>query len=553
VTSPLETRRAWPLRPAALVALLVALGATAAAAIGTHKIVEDQEDRLLAGRATEVKLVLDSAVDAIPTGLRSQGDILRATDGSTRAYEQAARGAVTAGGGTLTFAWLRPDAAGGYRVVAAAGDGLTTGQVVADPERVEVFDGVMQTRDMMATPLMGSGSDRRLGFAIGPPAAPPGTALYQETKLGPLSPPRDAGTSPFAELDVVVYGSPTVAPDQALTATTPDLPLSGGDVRNVPLSAGATEWLLSVAPRTPLVGNVAASAWWVVLIAGLLGSLLIAAVIETVARRRDAALALYASEHEAAETLQRRLLPQLPSISGLSLAARYLAGGNGQQVGGDWFDAFPIAGGGVGVVIGDVIGHDLAAASAMSQVRSALRAYAVDGDRPCEVVNRLDHLVTVLGLTQLVTVVYGVLEAPEDDGSRMFRYTNAGHLAPLLRRPDGQVESLEDGTSILIGAPMDVDHTEGERMLAAGSTLLLFTDGLVEVPRRPLEETTDEVVEALAQQPDSLDLDGLCDRVLATTAGRELRDDVALLAIRIDSDGSPMVELESGAVSARRA
>jgi serine phosphatase RsbU (regulator of sigma subunit) len=285
----------------------------------------------------------------------------------------------------------------------------------------------------------------------------------------------------------------------------------------------------------------------VVLIIGIIGSALVAAVIETVARRRDAALALYASEHEAAETLQRRLLPQLPTIGGLSLAARYLAGGNGQQVGGDWFDAFPVAGGRVGLVIGDVIGHDLAAASAMSQVRAALRAYAVDGDAPCEVVNRLDHLVTVLGLTQLVTMVYGVLEEPESDGSRMFRYTNAGHLAPLLRHPDGRVESLDDGASILIGAPTDVDHSEGERQLPAGSTLLLFTDGLVEVPHRPLEETTGEVVDALAVQPDSLDLDALCDRVLATTAGRELRDDVALLAIRINGGSRALVDLGSGA------
>jgi hypothetical protein len=392
---------------------------------------------------------------------------------------------------------------------------------------------------------MGSGDDRSFGFVLGPPAAPPGTVLYRETVLGPLSPPRAVGTAPFAELDVVVYGGPDVDPSTALTATTPELPLSG-DVRNVPLAAGASKWLVSVAPRAHLVGNVAANAWWVVLIIGFAGSLLIAAVIETVARRRDAALALYASEHEAAETLQRRLLPQLPSITGLGLAARYLAGGNGQQVGGDWFDAFPVAGDRVGVVIGDVIGHDLAAASAMSQVRSALRAYAVDGERPSVVINRLDHLVNVLGLTQLVTVVYGVLEPPKRDGSRIFRYTNAGHLAPLHRHPDGHVESLDEGASILIGAPMDANHGEGECRLAAGSTLLLFTDGLVEVPNRPMEETTQEVATALARLPESNDLDGVCDRVLATTAGRELRDDVALLAIQIGGESTRVVDLEAG-------
>jgi hypothetical protein len=517
------------LRPAAWLALLLALVATAATALATHEIVDDQEGRLLAGRASEVNLVLTTAIDGIAMGLGAQGDVLRVTDGSVRAYERGAEDAVRAGPGELSFAWLRKDD-GGYRILAAAGAGLLQGDLVADSERVRTFDAALATDEMVATPLMGD--DRRLGFALGPPAAPAGTVLYRETVLGPLAAPRGAGTAPFSELEVAVYGVPRVDPGQALTSTTSHLPLEGR-VHNVPLRAGATEWLTSVSPRKPLVGSVAEKAWWVVLIAGIAGSLLVAAVIETVARRRDAALALYAAEHEVAETLQRRLLPQLPVIPGLGLAARYQAGGAGQQVGGDWFDAFPIPGGRVGVAIGDVIGHDLVAASAMAQVRAALRAYAVDGAAPREVINRLDHLVSALGLTQLVTVVYGLLEPPADDGSRVFRYTNAGHLEPLLRRPGGDVEALTGGSSILIGAPATIDHLEDETVLPAGSTLLLFTDGLVEVPNRPLDDTLREVVGTLSAHPEDDTLDALCERMLATTTGRRLRDDIALLAIRI--------------------
>lgn len=530
-------RRGSFLRPAALLALLLTLAATLAVVIAVHEIVSDQEDRLLTGRAAEVNLVLGTAIDGLGTGLGAQGDILRVTDGSVRAYTRSAQDSVdeaaAAQQGEVAFAWLRKTD-GGYTVLAAAGSLLRQGEVITDADRVRTFDAAMGTPKMVATPLMGE--DRRLGFALGPPAAPAGTVLYREAALGPLAAPGAAGTAPFSELDVVLYGVPRVDPSQALVATTPDLPLEGR-VRNLPLEAGATHWLTSVTARKPLVGSVADKAWWLALIAGIAGSLLVAAVIETVARRRDDALALYASEHEAAESLQRRLLPQLPTIPGLALAARYLAGGPGQQVGGDWFDAFPIAGGRVGIAIGDVIGHDLTAASAMAQIRAALRAYAVDGAEPRDVVNRLDHLVEALGLTQLVTVVYGVLEAPAADGSRTFCYTNAGHLEPLLRRPDGAVEVLDARSSVVIGAPLDVDHEQDERLLPVGSTLLLFTDGLVEVPSRPLDDTMREVVGTLAAHPDDDSLDALCDRMLATTSGRQLRDDIALLVVRIDAGG----------------
>jgi hypothetical protein len=531
IMAPVEvSRRAWPLRAASLVALLVALLATSAAAWAAHAVVHDQEQRLLKERASELNLVLTSAIAAIPAGLSAQGGILKATNGSRAAYEREAQNSVTTGPGKLTFAWLRPAAGGsGFVVLAVAGDGMQRGELVTDA-RAQTFAQALHSAQRVATPVLGS--DRKLGFAVGPPAAPAGTVLYRETALGPLAPPRAAASAPFAELDVAIYGAPSVRPATVLSSTTPDLPLHG-DVRNVPLAAGASQWLVSVKAKRPLVGGVAAAAWWITLIAGVAGSLLIALVIETVARRRDAALALYASEHQVAETLQRSLLPKLPAIPGLDLAARYLAGGSGQEVGGDWFDAFPVSGGRVGIAVGDVIGHDLAAASAMAQIRAALRAYAVDGDPPKTVINRLDHLVDALGLTQLVTVVYGVLDPPAPDGSRLLTHTNAGHLPPLLRTASGQVQQISGGDSIVIGAPLAVDHSQAEQRLEPGSTLLLFTDGLVEVPGRSLEETLDELAATLAAQDPGADPESVCDHVLASASSRELRDDIALLAIRI--------------------
>ena len=179
-----------------------------------------------------------------------------------------------------------------------------------------------------------------------------------------------------------------------------------------------------------------------------------------------------------------------------------------------------------------MIGHDLTAASAMAQIRASLRAYAVDGARPATVINQLDHLVDGSGLTQLVTVIYAVLEPAAADGSRLLRYTNAGHLPPFLREPDGSVHALVGGDSIVIGAPIAVEHSEAEYRLEPGSTLLLFTDGLVEVPGRPLGETLDLLAATIGEQDQALGVEAMCDEVLATASDRALRDDVALLVVR---------------------
>src|SRR5438270_3376111 len=460
------------LRPVSVLALLVMLAITAGATWLVHVAVRDQEQRLLKERASEIGLLLDQAIVAIPAGLDEQGAALRYSHGSTTAYQQVAQRAAAAQGGKVTFAWLRPAPDhNGYRVLATAGGGLHEGQLITDM-RSATFDRALTAQQIVPTPIIGS--DRRLGFALGPPAAPAGTVLYRESALGPaVSPPRQASTAPFAELEVAIYGAPTADASQILTATTPHLPLRG-EVRNVPLQAGTAHWLTQIRPRTPLVGSLAAHAAWVAFGVGLLGALLVALVVETAARRRDAALALYDAEHQIAETLQRSLLPQLPTLPGLDVAARYLASGVGQQVGGDWFDVFRIAGGRVGLVVGDVIGHDLEAATAMSQIRASLRAYAIDGAEPVEVITRLDRLVDGFALTQLVTVVYGVLEPADPDGSRRLHYTNAGHLAPMMRHPDGRVETLDGGESVVLGAPIAADHSQGETVVEDGAVGVTF-------------------------------------------------------------------------------
>lgn len=250
---------------------------------------------------------------------------------------------------------------------------------------------------------------------------------------------------------------------------------------------------------------------------------------------RRAALAvdnarLYTREHRMAEALQLSLLPALPEVPGLAVAARYLAAGQNTQVGGDWYDVLPLPDGATALAIGDVMGHDLSAAASMGQLQSVLRSYAWEGGAPGVVLDRLDRLVQGLEMAQLATAVFARLE-PRASGN-LLRYANAGHLPPLLRTADGSARYLEDGRSVLLGASIDGHRAEATEPLAPGSTLLLYTDGLVERRRRGIDEGLDWLRDVVVATDPAADPEALCDAVLAALGSAPLDDDVALLAVR---------------------
>ena len=234
---------------------------------------------------------------------------------------------------------------------------------------------------------------------------------------------------------------------------------------------------------------------------------------------------IYKREHEIAETLQRTLLPdRLPEIRGLTLAARYLAGSAGIDVGGDWYDVFAMPTGRVALVVGDVIGRGLKAAAAMGQLRIALRTYALDADDPAEVLTRLSSLLEELRDVEMATAFFGIV----DYGNLSFRFASAGHPPPLLMGPDGKAEFLEGGRRPPLGVQM-----KGEPCAAAdlepGSTLLLYTDGLVETRTQPIDVGMEKLRTLVTGS--ELELEQLCDRVVESLA-EATNDDVALLALR---------------------
>jgi PAS domain S-box-containing protein len=255
---------------------------------------------------------------------------------------------------------------------------------------------------------------------------------------------------------------------------------------------------------------------------------------------RRAALAmdnvrLYQQEHTVAETLQRSLLPELPEIPGITAAAHYLSASSTADVGGDFYDLLHLPDGAVGFAIGDVVGHDVAAAAAMGHLRGLLRACAweaTDGD-PGQILGRVDRLVQGLHVAPMATMAYGRAERPTDDGAPWrLQLANAGHPPLLLRHADGRVELLDGVTGLLIG--VDVQHRRVSRSfeLPSGSTLIAYTDGLIEQPGEDLDQGIASMAARLADAPADATPADLCVHAVGPRPDR--RDDIAVLALRFD-------------------
>ncbi len=237
---------------------------------------------------------------------------------------------------------------------------------------------------------------------------------------------------------------------------------------------------------------------------------------------------VYEREHHIAEMLQRSLLPaNLPRLPGLGVAARYLPAAAEAEVGGDWYDVIPIPGGGAGLVMGDVAGKGLAAASMVGQLRNALRAYALEGHEPAKVVDQLNRLVWAESEdSQMATLLYLVVDPTQS----VARWVNAGHPPPLLVGGGGEPQFLEGGASVPLGVLPFPSYEERSTELRPGGTVLLYTDGLVERPGAHIGEGMARLASLVGEAPS--DPERLCDHLLAhlVPAGGT-PDDVALLAL----------------------
>ena len=232
-------------------------------------------------------------------------------------------------------------------------------------------------------------------------------------------------------------------------------------------------------------------------------------------------------QRSVSTALQRSLLPPLPVVPGLALAARFVPAVQGLAVGGDWYDAFPLPDRQVAVVVGDATGHDAQAAARMSELRSLLRGTAVDAQQPpAETLSRLDRVIDHLTPELSGTCVY----VQVDLLGRRLRWSSAGHLPPVLLR-NGAAELLETRPDLMLGVRVGTERTDHERDLRSGDVLVLYTDGLVEQRRTALDarlETLREAVQAVS----GLGVEQVADALVRQLPSGE--DDVAVLVLHLE-------------------
>ncbi|WP_255345571.1 SpoIIE family protein phosphatase [Streptomyces chartreusis] len=256
----------------------------------------------------------------------------------------------------------------------------------------------------------------------------------------------------------------------------------------------------------------------------------------------------YTREHSTAETLQRSLLPlRLPDQSAIEIASRYRPAGSPAGVGGDWFDAVPLSGARVALVIGDVVGHGIEASVAMARLRTAMRTLADIDLPPEELLTHLDDVVIPLtaegnGAAAGTQITGGMaatcLYAVYDPVSRRCTFARAGHPLPVVKRPEGTADVLE----IPVGPPLGLGglpFEAAEVELPEGSIVALYTDGLVQARGGDPDAGLAALRRVLEGPVDSLE--AACDAILAELLSESPDDDVALLLVRTRALGADRV------------
>lgn len=382
----------------------------------------------------------------------------------------------------------------------------------------------------------------RITFVLADPESE--FVIYAERSLPPDRRAPVDSDSGFSGLSYAIYlGDSTRAEDLAMTDVEPsELPLDGVTrSRTVPF--GDDVLTLVMRPRDRLGSDLGAQLPWFIGLGGPLVTALALALALQLLRARERAEAdtqtitslyrrvegLYDEQRELSVRLQRALLPRtIPTLPGFEIAATYVAGAQGIDIGGDWYSVVGIGEEEFAFVVGDVSGHGIDAVAEMARARFTVRAYLVDGDTPQAALEKCSHQFDVTTDGHMVTVVAGV-------GNRRtgeITIASAGHPAPLLVSADGATEFV----AVRTGPPLGVSSAAFEATtvtMQPGATLLCYTDGLIERRSEDIDAGFTRLAHTAGRRPPgSAELEPFLDELLEQMRDPDRSDDIAVLAVR---------------------
>ena len=524
---------------AALAVLVVGFLVTGALTWVSSATYTNNEKRLVELRGKELGAVLAEALPGVQTPLASAAALAEATDGNPQKFKQF----------IASYVGLPPRGQFVSVSLWSVGPGQRTPLVVVGVPPVlpgsstdvsAFLSRAAATHKLTVTGIL-KPSAPRLGYAFSSPttASPLGRYVaYGESVIPANRHSRLERNQAFSELNYAIYLGRATATRNLLVTSLDRLPVQGTH-STVRVPFGDTDLTLVVSPRQPLAGALPQRLPWIILIAGILlssGAALLTLRLaegrrnaERLAMRLQHALdenqRLYAEQRTIAQTLQHALLPEaLPNVPGLQVSARYHAGAEGVEIGGDWYDLITLGDRRLLLVVGDVSGQGLPAATAMAALRFAIHAYAVQGDAPTVFLPKLSRLLSVGEDKLLATVLCAVVDVP----AREVTVTSAGHLPPLMISNAGS-SFVDIPAGLPVGVDRDPSYTSTILKAPPGATLLAFTDGLVE--RRG--ESIEVGLERLRAEVSSnhVPLDQLLTRVLDQLR-KDASDDTAVAGIR---------------------
>ncbi|HEY0126061.1 MAG TPA: PP2C family protein-serine/threonine phosphatase [Blastococcus sp.] len=511
-------------RTSVLVATLVLVIAVLLAWLASQ-VTRDADRDLLDRQVEQAATVLGNGVAVLQVQLADAGQVAIATQAAPAPFQRFAAARITGSESFASLSLIRV-VDGRPQLVATEGEGPR----LPDGGLESRFFADLEPTGQLAVAGILPGDPDRLGYALMPEGDESGLVVYAETLLDPEPQAQDPEDAAFGGLDFAVYLGEGADPDRLVLSTTP-APIRG-DTESATAPFGDTVFTVVGAARSPLTGTLAAALPWVVVGAGVALAATSAAVVETLSRRRTVAerLAaengrLYHQQRGIAGTLQHALLPDLPRIAGLELAARYVAGVDELDVGGDWYDVIARGPGCCVFVVGDISGRGLAAATTMAALRFSARAYLAQGDDLAAVLVKLHGLLDVATDHQFATVLIGEL----DVGAGRLRLACAGHFPPLLVT-DGQAEYLECPVGPPVGVTGPGMPAVVELLVPASATLLAFTDGLVERRSEVLDAGLDRLRDAAAGADGPLE--SVVDELMDTVPVAGGRDDTVLIGLR---------------------